>query len=166
MKKQITILLLILFTCTFICAQKWMKTDTPCDKELLKKIPGEWLKTNTGYHATVSKQQLQEFEKRLNLIHQWVFNIYPSPMAFDVTPFYFTSDEHFASQLKIERDQYGVHNSYVNGTPTILYSYAALFCDYHCGRNSYEIMRGRGCEPTAKAAAEINFLDHIYIQTY
>lgn len=109
-------------------------------------------------YAKTSKQQEQEIIKRLNTIHQWVFNIYRSPMAFDAKPSFSTNDDHFASQLKIERDQYGVSQSFVNGTPTIPYSYSAGFCAYHCGRNEHEIMRGAGCENGTFIDVNINSL--------
>ena len=76
-----------------------MKTDIPCDKELLKKTPGEWMKPGYGYYATVSRQQLQEIENRLKVIQQNVYNIYPSPMSFDAVWGYQTNDENFASQI-------------------------------------------------------------------
>ena len=133
MNKQILIIFLVLFNGTFICGQTWIKTTIPCDKELLLKTPGEWMKPGYGYHATVSKQQLQEIENRLKVIHQFVHNIYPSPMAFDAVWGYFTTDENFASQIKIETIQDRFRNSFINGIPTILYSYHVKFCDYHCG---------------------------------
>ena len=77
MKKQFTILLLFLFSCAFIYGQTFVKTDIPRDKELLKKTPGRWMPLGKVFRATISKQQEQEIEKRLNPIHQWVANIYP-----------------------------------------------------------------------------------------
>jgi hypothetical protein len=84
MGKQITIIFVVLFNCTVASSQDyWIKTATPCDKELLLKTPGEWMKPGYGYHATVSQQQLQEIENRLKVIHQFAYSIYPLPMAFD-----------------------------------------------------------------------------------
>jgi hypothetical protein len=128
MKKQLTILVLFFFNSTFAWSQTFVKTTTPCDKELLLKTPGEWLKTGYGYNATISKLQLQEIEKRLNVIHQWCYNIYPSPMAFDAKAFFETSERSFAMNH------------------TLSYEYRAGFCAYNCGRTANEIMRGRGCE--------------------
>jgi hypothetical protein len=36
MKKQLTIPLLFFFNCTFLCAQNWIKTNGPCNDEILK----------------------------------------------------------------------------------------------------------------------------------
>jgi hypothetical protein len=159
MKKQITILILLFFSSLLTWSQSYfVKTDIPCDKELLKKTPGRWMPTSKTLRAKASKQQEQEIIKRLDPIHQWVFNIYRSPMAFDAVTSFYSVDDHFASQLKIERDQYGAHESYVNGTPTIPYSYSVGFCAYHCGRNNYEIMRGAGCENGTNMSVTINSL--------
>ena len=143
MKKQLTILLLFFFNCTFAWSQSyWMKTDIPCSKELLLKTPGEWLPPGQGYQqATVSKLQLQEIEKRINVIHQWVYNIYPSPMAFDATHSFDTYDRSFARNL------------------TLSYEYRAGFCSYHCGRTANEIMRGRGCESGTNLNVVTNSLE-------
>jgi len=44
MGKQTAILLLLFVSYTFVYGQRWMKTATPCDKELLLNTPGEWMK--------------------------------------------------------------------------------------------------------------------------
>ena len=161
MKKQLTILLLFLFTCTIIYGQKFIKTDTPCDKELLKKTPGEWMPMGKIYNATLSQSQLQQIEKRLAIIHQWVKNIYPSPMAFDAIPSYSSSDQYFAAQVKIVNtdDRF---NSYINGIGTVSYSYSAGFCAYHCGRKPNEIMKGRGCETGTTINAVTNTMQGFF----
>ncbi len=159
MKKQIFLFFLLLFNCPFAWSQKFIKTSTPSDKALLLKTPGEWLKPGLIYYTTVTKLQLQEIEKRLNTIHQWALNVYPSPMAFDAVSSYFTSDENFASQIKIQNAQVGFRNSYINGIPTILYSYQVKFCDYICAPTPNEIARGRGCEMGPNINVVINRLE-------
>ncbi len=66
LKIQLTILLLFLFNGTVIYGQRFIKTDTPCDKELLKKTPGRWMPMGEIFYAKVSKQQEQEIIKRLD----------------------------------------------------------------------------------------------------
>lgn len=129
---------------------------------MLLKTPGEWLKPGHVYYATVTKLQLQEIEKRLNTIHQWALNIYPSPMAFDAVSSYFTSDVNFASQIKIQNTHVGYRNSFINGIPTILYSYHLKFCDYTCTPRPNEIMRGRGCETGTNIDVVINRLEGFF----
>jgi hypothetical protein len=147
MKKQLPILLLFFFNCLFAWSQdKMINTTIPCDNDLLKKTPGRWMRIGHGYNAAISKQQLQEIEKRLHPIHQWAVNIYPSPMAFDAQSDFSTADQSFASQFKIVHDRYGEHRSYVNGTPVIHFSFFVKFCAYFCANNKNQIFRGAGCE--------------------
>jgi len=84
-------------------------------------------------------------------------------MAFDAKPAFSTGDHAFASQFKIERNQYGTRSSPVGGIPTTSYEYSAGFCAYHCGRNTYEIMRGAGCETGTNINVTTNSLDLFFI---
>jgi hypothetical protein len=162
MKKQLVILLLF-FNCTLAWSQGyWMKTTTPCDKELLKTTPGEWMTLGKGHYAKLTQSQLQQIENRLAVIHQWVKNIYPSPMAFDAMPFYASTNQDFASQIKIENTKNGFRNSFINGIGTVCYTYGVKFCDYHCGREANEIMRGRGCEAGTSVNTVMNSLESFF----
>ena len=162
-KKQVTILLPLLFTCFFVNSQgNLIKTETPCDNELLKETPGEWMKTGHVYDPTVTKPNLQEMEKRLNTIHKLVQNVYPSPMAFDAVNTYSASNDHFASQIKIQQTQVGFRNSYINGIPTILYRYDVKFCVYGCHVTPNTIRRGRGCETGTVISVVINRLENFF----
>lgn len=163
MKKQLTLLPLLLFTGIFVNSQgNLIKTDTPCDNELLKKTPGEWMKTGHVYNPTLTKQHLQEMEKRLNTIHRWAQNIYPSPMAFDAVNTYSASYDDFASQIKIQHTEVGFRNSYINGIPTILYRYDVKFCVYGCHVTPNTIRRGRGCETGTVISVVINWLETFF----
>ena len=166
MKKQATILILLLFNCVFAWSQTFVKTTTPCNDELIKKTPGRWFKaTENNYsRAKITSQQHQEVINRLTTIHQWIYDIYPSPTAVDAQPWYVTNDKTFASQLKIENSADGrSQGSDINGIPVIFYSYVALFCGYRCGRDASEIMRGQGCEAPTNISIDINGLDAIFI---
>ena len=167
MKKQITTVFLLFFSCLFVWSQTFVKTTAPCNKELILKTPGRWFKAieNAYGVAKVTSQQRQELMNRLNTIHQWIYDLYPSPTAVDVQPFYFTTDKYFASQLKIEGLQNGkLRGSDMNGIPVISYSYTAKFCGYHCGREANEIMRGHGCESSTDIIITINSLDAMFIR--
>jgi hypothetical protein len=170
MKKQITILILLFFNCLFAWSQdSFVKTDLPCDKDLILKTPGRWLKVDENAYgvAKVTSQQRQELMNRLNKIHQWIYDIYPSPTAVDARPLHFTMDKYFASQLKVERLQNDrIRGTDVDGIPVIFYRYAAMFCGYHCGRTTYEIGRSPGCEGPTTISITINNLDDIFIQLW
>jgi hypothetical protein len=143
MKKQITILILVFFNCLSAWSQRFVKTTTPCNDELLKKTPGRWLKPGTAFYAKVSQQQQKEIQTRLDAIHQLLFNIYPSPMALDAYWSGKTDDLEFGSQLKIVRSPNArIDGLEVNGTPTIYCNYFAKFCGYGCGRVPNEMRKG------------------------
>ena len=105
MKKPATILILLFFICPFAWSQdQWIKTATPCNTELILKTPGRWLKVkeNDYNKPKISSQERQQIISRLNTIHQWIFNLYPSLTAVDGVPDYFITDRKFASELKME----------------------------------------------------------------
>ena len=167
MKKQLTILILLFFNCPFAwCQDRYIKTITPCNNELLLKTHGRWMPIGRGFYAKITKPQEQEILNRLAAIHQMAFNIYPEPMAFDAVTSFFTGDQAFASQLKLETAKYGVSDSYVSGTPTVSYGYTVKFCNYFCGRDSYEIIKGAGCETGTNVVVTTNSLDPLFFPLY
>ena len=164
MKKQLAILLFIFFTCLFTWGQsRFIKTTTPCDDELLLKTPGGWLAASKRYSTKTNQQELQQIENRLNTIRQWTQNIYPKPMAFDAVNTYYASDANFASQIKIQQTQVGFRNSFINGIPTILYTYYVKFCGYGCSaRTPNEIAKNPGCETGTVISVDINGLESFF----
>ena len=169
MKKQITILFILFFSCMFAMSQddNLLKTATPCNIELIVKTPGRWLKTkeNDYNRAKVTSQERQQLMNRLNTIHQLVYNLYPSPMGADAIPTYFTADNKFASQLKMESGAKGkLHGTSINGIPVVHYEYGASFCDYHCGRTPYEIQLTKYCEGAMHVSIIINSLSVMFME--
>jgi len=159
MKKHIILLAFLLCICHLSWSQQFVKTTTPCNDELLKKTPGRWIQTREAFHAKVSQQQQKEIRNRLEAIHQLMFNVYPSPIAFDAVPSFFTTDQEFASQLKFDPSPDVRYRDYkANGIPTVLYSYSGFFCAYHCGRETYEMMRGYPSETGTSMGVEVNSL--------
>lgn len=165
MKKQLSILQLFLFTSLFTWSQsRNVQTSTPCDKEMLKKIPGRWMPIGRGFRANISKQHEQEFVKRLDEIQKIAFKIYPEPMAFDAVQSYATGNIDFASQLKIETTPYGTSDSYINGIPITFYGYYLKFCEYFCGNsNNNEYFKGAGCETGTTIGVTINDLGPLFV---
>jgi hypothetical protein len=160
MKKQFLFLALAFFTCTFVHGQRFVKTTTPCNDELIKKTPGRWIKTREAFHAKLSQQQQKEIVNRLNAFHQLMYNIYPSPVAFDAVPSFFTADQEFGSQLKFDPSpNVGYKDFKANGIPTVYYSYTGFFCAYGCGRETYEMMRGYPSEDGTAMGVDINSLN-------
>ena len=166
MKKQITILVLLFFICPFAWSQdQWIKTTTPCDKDLILKTPGRWLKVkeNDYNKAKISSQERQQIMNRLNTIHQWIYNLYPSLTAVDGVPLYFTTDRKFASEIKMESGPNGKLQGFpINGIPVVFYQYLGAFCGYHCGRVPNEIVRGAyNASASTNLTIEINGLGGI-----
>ncbi|HET9746444.1 MAG TPA: hypothetical protein VFP97_12075 [Chitinophagaceae bacterium] len=168
MKKQITILLLFLFPSSFAWSQdKYIKTTTPCNDELLLKTPGAWLAASKRFSAKTTQQELQQTENRLNTIRQLTQNIYPKPMAFDAVVTYYAFDANFASQIKIQEIQGGLRNSFrnsfINGIPTILYEYYVKFCAYGChARTPNLIVKNPRCEAGPVINVSINSLENFF----
>jgi hypothetical protein len=165
-KKMIAFLVLILFTGIIGKGQQFIKTTTPCNNELLKKTPGEWVKTweNKYGGAKVTTQERKEILNRVKTIHQWIKDIYPSPTAVDASLFLFTTDKLFVAELKMEHlSEDRLDWSEKNGIPVIMYSCGATFCSYHCGRNANEIMRGKGCETSTNVSVDMNSLSNLFV---
>lgn len=166
MKKQLPILLLFLFYTSFAWSQddNIIKTETPCNIELILKTPGRWLKTKENHGAKVTSQERQQIWNRLNAIHQLVFNLYPSPMGADAIPHYFTTDNRFAYQLKMKSGAEGkLQSSSINGIPVVFYEYGASFCDYHCRGGPNEMMRSKYCEGAMHITIDINNLSLMFM---
>jgi hypothetical protein len=163
MKKQIIILFLILFfNCCSGWSQQFVKITTPCSNKFLQNVPGRWIHRGDATYAKIPKQQQQEIFNRLDKIHQWVLTIYPSPLGIDAAWTRFTTNEDFAYQVKVDHlPNGGTNENFVNGIPVVMYSYTAHFCQYNCGRNSYEMMRGEGCEGGADISVSANTLGPI-----
>ena len=146
MKNQVFLsLLCFLYFNTW--SQQFVKTTTPCNNELLKKTAGRWIKTGEAYHAKISQQQQKEIQNRLNAFHQLMFNLYPSPVAFDAIPSFCTDDKE------------------LNGDATVYYSYTGFFCAYTCGRETYEMMRGYPRESGTEMSIHVNFLENIFLHS-
>src|SRR6185369_2580337 len=159
-KKQIIALSFLLCLSCFSWSQRFVKTTTPCNDELIKKTPGRWIKTREAFHAKLSPQQQKEIVNRLNAFHQLMYTIYPSPVAFDAVPSFFTADQEFGSQLKFDPSpNVGYKDFKANGIPTVYYSYTGFFCAYGCGRETYEMMRGYPSEDGTSMGVDINSLN-------
>jgi hypothetical protein len=144
MKKQITIFILLLHLCSFGQDETVIKLTTPCTDEFAKNYTGRWLNDGDGGNATISKQQKQEIFNRLDKIHQFVLDIYPSPVGFDAAHTRHISDGDFAYQVKREHLANGnTTENRINGVPVVCYWYWAYFGRYSCVYNdNHKMMRG------------------------
>ena len=163
MKKQLTILLLFLFNCTFIYSQKWIKTDGPCNDELLKNVAGEWIHWGDPWYAKVSKQQEQEIRNRVQSIHQFIYNLLPPSLpGIDAAWGIHSADYEFAQQSTLERvttDQ--SRRKFYNGVPVVQYTYSIGFYEYSCGKHGDPnfMMKGYPREDAASLTVSVNTLN-------
>jgi hypothetical protein len=162
MKKQVTILTFLFFHCFFLWSQQFVKTTTPCNDELLKNTPGQWIHWGDPLQAKISKQQQQEIFNRLETIHQFVYTIFPSPLGIDVEWRRSTGELEFAQQVITGHLPDGrISENFINGIPLVIYSYFAKFDPYSCGRNTYEMMKGYPREDGAIVEVVANDLNGV-----
>jgi hypothetical protein len=169
MNKQLTILLLLFFTCTFICAQKWIKTTSPCNDELLKNVQGEWIHWGDPWYAKLSKQQELEVRNRVATIHQFVFNLTPTLSGIDAAWGIHSADYEFAQQARTEHLQGGQSRvNYYNGIPLVQYTYSVGFFEYSCGRSGVpnEMRKGYPREDGASLSVSVNTLNKFLLRDY
>ena len=169
MKKQLTILILFFFNCTFIYAQKWIKLTSPCNVEYLKNVPGEWIHWGDPWYAKLSKQQEQEVRNRVATIHQFVFNLTPTLSGIDAAWGIHSSDYEFAEQSGTEYLQGGQsRQKFFNGIPLVQYTYAVGFYQYSCGRYNEpnEMMKGYPREDGAAVVVSVNTLNKFLRNDY
>jgi len=161
-KKQVTILTFLFFHCFCLWSQQFVKIATPCSEEFLQNVRGRWLDFGAGLNANISKNQQQEIVNRLDKIHQFVFNSYPSPVGVDAGQERHTTDEQFAYQVKLDHLANGnTTESWINGVPVVLYWYVAVFGKYSCGRDKYEMLRGLPSEDHETFCVYANSLNFV-----
>jgi len=162
MKKQATILVLMLFNSVLIYSQKFIKTTTPCNTELLRNTPGQWIHWGDPLQAKITKQQEQEIFNRLEKIHRFVVTIFPSPLGIDVEWGRYTGELEFAQQVITDHLPDGrISENFSNGIPLVNYSYLAKFDPYSCGGDVYEMMKGYPREEGAIVKVVANDLNDV-----
>src|SRR6185436_759794 len=105
MKKNI-ILLYLLFAYAFSWSQKTIKTDIPCNDEVLYKTPGKWfidyggLLDNGSEYIPLNKAQVNEALKRMNNVRDMLMKIYPEPIGVDPAWHHSIGRGSFGEQIK------------------------------------------------------------------
>ena len=168
-RRQLSILLLFFFNCTFICGQKWIKLTSPCNDELLKNVQGEWLHWGDPWYAQLSKQEEQEVRKRVAAIHQFVYSLTPTLPGLDAAWGIHSADYEFAQQARTEHLQGGQSRvSYYNGIPLVQYTYGVGFYEYSCGRSGVpnEMRKGYPREDGASLSVAANTLNKFLLRDY
>jgi hypothetical protein len=169
MKKQIIILLIFFFNSLFICAQNFIKTNSPCNDEILKNVRGEWIHWGDPWYAKISKQHELEIRKRVETIHQFVFTLTPTLPGMDVAWGIHSADYDFAQQAKTEHFQDGHSRvNFFNGIPLVQYTYGVGFFEYSCGKygdNNF-MRKGHPREDGASLSVAVNTLNKFLLRDY
>ncbi len=163
MKKQLPLFILLFFNCTFICAQTFIKTNGPCNDEILKNVKGEWIHRGDPWYAKVSKLQEQEIRNRVQSIHQFVFTLTPTLPGMDVAWGIHSTDYDFAQQTRIEHLTGGQsRTNYYNGFPLVQYTYSIGFYEYSCGKYGDPNFMSKGYprEDAASLSVAVNTLNN------
>ena len=169
MKKQITVLILLFFNCKFIYAQNSIKATGPCNDEILKNVKGEWIHWGDPWYAKLSKPQEQEVRKRVETIHQFIYNLTPILPGMDAAWGIHSTDYDFAQQAKTEYLQGGQSRmKYYNGIPLVSYTYNIGFYEYSCGLygNPNAMRKGYPREDGAHLRIAVNTLNEFLRRDY
>ncbi len=111
-------------------------TTANCDDKLYMSLNGKWKQKqdHPGSSGFSKTEQLETF-KRLDAIHQLVFEAYPEPKGLDAVWSRFQiSDNLFAYQINYTPED--TDPLPVNGIPLGKYSYAALCFKYYCSNDA------------------------------
>lgn len=128
MKKQITILLLIIIHLSS-WSQKPIPTDGPCTDAIVQKAKGRWMK-HPGYDMSTNA----EANKRMGEIHNLFLKIYPQAIGVDALWHRRYGISYFGTKRKYFRDGAGVLTFDYSNLPNFAkYYYRCAFFAYTCG---------------------------------
>ena len=157
MKKQITILLLILTTASYLYAQ-----DAPCNDDLIMKTMGKWYRPKANPYippneANFTKPQELAIAARMEEIYKMMVKAIPGPMGIDGRWWYRNIDGEFASKVKyITTPDGSVQMDYVKRNNLSVYDCSWNFWDFNC----YTGKLGRGyllgADPSSGITVTVN----------
>ena len=127
MKKQITILVLIIFHVSAL-SQKSIPTDVPCTDDMAQKAKGRWIKS-----TDIGSYNSKETGTRLDEIHNLILKIYQQPTGVDAVWHRGAGIGYFGSKRKYYNTNDGeLTFDYSNLPHFIQYDYTAAFFRYYC----------------------------------
>ena len=173
MKKQIIIFFLFLIHFSS-WSQKVIKTDIPCNDEVLFKTPGRWLTAygglldNGSEYLGLNKAEKKEGLNRMDAVHQLLLKIYPQPMGIDAEWHHTIGSASFAEQIKYERNSDGILDwKAIKEKHVASFGFVSAFFRYYCNsNNAHEIWPGSPGETgtwiwvTSNAAINPAYGDH------
>jgi hypothetical protein len=152
MKKQITILLLILTTASNLYAQ-----DGPCNDDLIMNT-GKWIRPKANVppdKTNFTKPQELAIAARMEEMYKMMLKAIPVPRGLDGDWRYRNYDGKFASKVKYITTQDGsVQIDYVKQNDLSAYDCIWHFCDFGCYEG--KIIGGYPCDGTAGITVTVN----------
>ena len=133
MKRQITILLLIFTTASYLYAQ-----DAPCNDDLIMKTIGKWYRPKANPYVppektSFTKPQELAIAARMEEIYKMMLKAIPGPMGIDGGWRYRNYDGEFASKVKyITTPDGSVQMDYVKQNHLSAYESIWSFWDFTC----------------------------------
>ena len=165
MKKQITILLLILTTASYSYAQ-----DKPCNDNVIMKTMGKWYRPKANPYippndANFTKPQELAIAARMEEMYKMMLKAIPGPMGLDVGWRYRNYDGEFASKVKYITTPDGrVQMDYVKENHLSGYECIWSFWDFNCYTG--KLRRSYPGDPVAGIVVAVNnfgaFLSGVY----
>jgi len=156
MKKQITILVLILTTASYLYAQ-----DAPCNDDLIMKTMGKWYRPKANPYippneANFTKPQELAIAARMEEMYKMMLKAIPGPMGIDGRWSYRNYDGEFASKVKYITTRDGsVQMDYVKRNNLSGYDCSWNFWDFYCYSGKLGRSYGTG-DPFAGISVTVN----------
>ena len=157
MKKQITILLLILTAASYLYAQ-----DVPCNDDLIMKTIGKWYRPKANPYVppdktTFTKPQELAIAARMEEMYKMMLKAIPVPMGLDGGWSYRNYDDEFASKVKYITTRDGdVHMDYVKQNRLSCYDCSWSFWDFNCYTGKLGRSYSAGGDPMAGITVTVN----------
>ena len=148
MKKQITILLLVLSTASYFYGQ-----DAPCNDDLIMKTIGKWYRPKANPYippneANFTKPQELAIGARMEEMYKMMLKAIPVPMGLDGRWGYRNYDDEFASKVKyITTPDGSVQMDYVKQNHLSGYECIWSFWDFTCYPEKLRRTYGTGADP-------------------
>ena len=155
MKKQITILLLILTTASYLYAQ-----DAPCNDDLIMKTIGKWYRPKANPYVPPDKTNFTKTQQlaiaaRMEEMYKMMLKAIPGPMGLDGGWSYRNYDVAFASKVKYVTTEDGrVQMAFVKENRLSCYESIWSFWDFNCYTGKFG--RGYPGDPNAGIYVTVN----------
>ena len=139
MKRQI-IILFLLITLQASWSQQSTNSNAPCNDAMVMSAKGKWINSHDNIGSVNQSQKLEAF-KRLDVLQNILFNMFPKPTGVDIRVIRSAGIGYFGSTRKYRLSPDGdLSFNYVKLLPNISYSYFANFSPHYCAHTDKGIV--------------------------